>query len=75
MLTLKNCRLIPELTEGFEGAAADIVLDKGLIEGIYPVGMAPAGEGCETLDMKGHDRPARLLRPARASAGHEPGLE
>ena len=53
MLTLKNCRLIPELTEGFEGTAADIVLDKGLIEGIYPVGMAPAGEGCETLDMKG----------------------
>lgn len=53
MLTLKNCRLIPELTEGFDGNAADLVLEGSKIEGIYPAGMAPAGESCEVLDIKG----------------------
>lgn len=53
MLILKNCRLIPELTEGFDGNAADLVLEGSKIEGIYPAGMAPAGESCEVLDIKG----------------------
>lgn len=53
MLILKNCRLIPELTEGFDGNAADLVLEGSKIEGIYPSGMAPAGESCEVLDIKG----------------------
>ncbi len=27
MILLKNCRLIPELTEGFDGTMADIIID------------------------------------------------
>ena len=53
MLILKNCRLIPELTEGFEGSAADLVIDGEIIVGIYPPGKAPAVENCEVLDVKG----------------------
>ena len=52
MLILKNCRLIPELTEGFEGSAADLVIDGEIIEGTYPPGKAPAVENCEVLDVK-----------------------
>ncbi|MEA4846764.1 MAG: amidohydrolase family protein [Clostridiaceae bacterium] len=36
MLILKNCRLIPELMEGFEESYADIVIEGKVIEAIYP---------------------------------------
>lgn len=38
MLVLKNCRLIPALTEGYDLPAADIVLDGELIADIRPAG-------------------------------------
>ena len=50
MLILKNCRLIPELTEGYEGEYADIAVENGMICGIYPVGCAPEGA---MVDMQG----------------------
>ena len=53
MTILSNCRMVPDLTEGYSGKYADIVYENGLIEGIYPVGMAPSPEGTEVLDIKG----------------------
>ena len=53
MTILSNCRIVPDLTEGYSGNYADIVYENGLIEGIYPVGMAPSPEGTEVLDIKG----------------------
>ena len=41
MTILHNCRLISVLTEGYYDEFADIVLEHGLIDGIYPVGTAP----------------------------------
>ena len=35
MLVLKNARLIPELTEDFDGTCADIVIDGGVIAVSY----------------------------------------
>lgn len=52
MLVLQNCRLIPELTEGFSGQLADIVLDGKYIRDIYPAGTCSFGEA-ETLDLHG----------------------
>ena len=53
MTILHNCRLISILTEGYHGEFADVVLEHGLIDGIYPAGTAPEPEGAETLDIKG----------------------
>lgn len=53
MLILKNCRLIPELTEGFEGTAADIVVDGKYIKEILPAGEKNFGDA-ETMDMGGN---------------------
>ena len=39
------------LTEGYHGEFADVVLEHGLIDGIYPAGTAPEPEGAETLDL------------------------
>lgn len=66
MTILSNCRMVPDLTEGYSGNYADIVYENGLIEGIYPVGMAPSPEGTEVLDIKGMNCVARSLRPAYA---------
>lgn len=52
MLVLKNCRLIPELTEGFAGATADIVIDGKYIKEILPAGESDFGDA-ETMDMGG----------------------
>ena len=50
-MLLKNCRLIPELTEGYSGAMADILIENGNIAAIGPCGtIAAAGE---TLDAAG----------------------
>lgn len=53
MLILRNCRLIPELTEGFVGSSADLVVEGETIQGIYPAGSAPAPEGCKVMDVQG----------------------
>lgn len=50
MLILKNCRLIPELTEGFDGRYADIVIEDKRIKEIRPAGELQA-EGQTVLDM------------------------
>ena len=36
MIVLKHCRLIPELTEGFQEQYADIVIDGKYIKDIVP---------------------------------------
>jgi len=38
MLALKNCRLISELVEGYEGQFADILIEDTKIAGLYPTG-------------------------------------
>lgn len=38
MYILRNCHLIPELTEGFSGEQADILIDKGVVAAIEPCG-------------------------------------
>jgi len=50
VLILKNCRLVPELVEGYEGNTADIAIEGNLIQGIYSPGEAPAGE---EMDLHG----------------------
>lgn len=52
MYILRNCRLIPELTEGTDLTKADLVLDEGIIKSILPCG-ANLGAECEELDVKG----------------------
>lgn len=43
MLILKNCRLVPELVEGYGEEAADIAIENGKIAGLYFPGEAPGG--------------------------------
>ena len=50
MLVLKNARLIPELTEGFDGTCADIVIDGGVIEEIRSAGSLSASSA-QTIDL------------------------
>ena len=50
-MLLKNARLIPYLTEGFEGGLADVLIEGERIAAIYPAGMGP--EGAEALDLGG----------------------
>lgn len=52
MLVLQNCRLIPALTEGFDGTAADIVIDGKYIKEILPAGSQEFRDA-ETLDLAG----------------------
>lgn len=52
MLVLRNCRLIPQLTEGFTGTKADILLDDKLIAQIREPGF-DFGPGCRELDVAG----------------------
>lgn len=52
MLVLKNARLIPELTEGFDGTCADIVIDDGVIEEIRPAGSVSA-PSAQVIDLSG----------------------
>ena len=50
MVVLKNARILPELTEGFEGNRADIVISDGIIQEIK----APGTVVCENAyDMTG----------------------
>ena len=50
MLILKNARIIPELTEGYEGDRADIVVSDGIIQEIKSPGTAMTGE---IIDLTG----------------------
>ena len=50
MIVLKNARILPELTEGYEGSCADIVIDNGIIQEIKAPGTV-AYEGA--YDMTG----------------------
>ncbi len=48
---LKNCRLIPELTEGFVGEMGHVLIDE---EKILEIGKDLwAGEDCQEIDLKG----------------------
>lgn len=50
-MLLKNCRLVPELTEGYDGASADVLTEGGKIEKIAPCGTMEYE--CEVLDVQG----------------------
>lgn len=50
-MLLKNCRLVPELTEGYQGHMADILVESGIIAAVAPCGTLPV-EG-EVLDLAG----------------------
>jgi len=53
MLVLRNTRLIPELTEGYDGRSGDVVIDEGKIKEIVPAGAAQYGETAEVIDLNG----------------------
>ena len=53
MTLLKNCRVIPELTEGYDGQFADILIDGKFIAGICAPGTADAAADDECIDMEG----------------------
>ena len=44
MLVLRNARIIPELTEGYDSDRADIVIDNGIIQEIKAPKTADAGD-------------------------------
>lgn len=50
MLVLKNARIIPELTEGYEGDRADIVISDGVIQELKTPATVMSGE---VIDMTG----------------------
>lgn len=52
MLVLKNCRLIKELTEGFEENTADIVIEAPYIKEILPAGKADYAN-VRSIDVNG----------------------
>ena len=52
MLVLRNARLIPELTEGYEERYGDIIIDGGLIQEIRPAKSVSAPED-KLIDMTG----------------------
>lgn len=52
MLLLKNCKVLPELTEGYSGTSCDVLLDGEKIKGIYACGeCAEVTE--DTMDLNG----------------------
>ena len=52
MLVLKNCKLIPELVEGYQGDTADILIEDGRIKKISACGEPVLEEAC-VYDMEG----------------------
>ena len=52
MLVLKNCKLVSELTEGYNGDMADVVVDGEQIVAILPAGEAIC-DNCIVLDLQG----------------------
>lgn len=53
MLILRNCKLVPELTEGCDLSHADVVINGERIERIVPCGTIPANT-CEEMDLQGN---------------------
>ena len=51
MLVLRNARIIPELTEGYDSDRADIVIDNEIIQEIKAPKTADAGEVLDMNDM------------------------
>lgn len=51
MIVLRNCHLIPELTEGYSGEEADVVIDDGVITSIEPCGVL--ADHTAEYDLKG----------------------
>ncbi len=51
MLVLRNARIIPELTEGFDGDRADIVIADGIIQEIQAPKSVSGGEVLDMSDM------------------------
>lgn len=52
MIVLKNCRLIPELTEGYDSDVGEIVIDGKYVREIRPANSAPYDDA-EVLDLNG----------------------
>lgn len=52
MLLLKNCSVLPELTEDYSGTSCDVLIEGEKIKGIYACGEC-AEETEETIDLKG----------------------
>ncbi len=52
MTVLKNCRLLPSLTEGYDQPTGDIIIEGKHIQRICPPGTAPTDSGT-TIDVKG----------------------
>ncbi len=52
MLVLKNCRLVPELTENFDGSTADVFIEDKYIREILPAGSGEYRDA-EVMDMCG----------------------
>lgn len=53
MLILKNARLVPALTEGYDGQSGDVVIEEGKIKEITAAGAAQYGEKDEVIDLAG----------------------
>ncbi len=53
MLVLRNARLVPELTEGFEEHFGDIVIEDGIIEEIKPAKSVSAASNAKVIDLTG----------------------
>lgn len=53
MLVLRNARLIPQLTEGFEETYGDVVIENGIIEEIKPAKTAAAPSEQRVIDLEG----------------------
>ena len=53
MIILRNARLLPALTEGFEGTFADIILENGIIQEIKDTKTAKITSGTNVIDLTG----------------------
>ena len=53
MIILRNARLLPVLTEGFEGNFADIILEDGIIQEIKDTKTAKITSGANVIDLTG----------------------
>lgn len=53
VILLRNARLIPELTEGFEGTFADVVLENGIIQEIKEAKTAKIASEQDVIDLTG----------------------
>ena len=53
MILFRNCRLIPELTEGFEGTMADILVDDNVITEIEQPCNIICSEDVKVVDCEG----------------------